>query len=74
MLTDLCSDQKIDMTVPVVMTNDEKGQEMCFYLTAVTQANPPQPTDSKVYLSRKRAMSGYATTMGGYPDMENEAR
>ena len=56
------------------MTNDEKGQEMCFYLTAVTQANPPQPTDSKVYLSRKRAMSGYATTMGGYPDMENEAR
>merc|ERR1711884_204386 len=71
---DNARDQKIDMTVPVMMTNDEKGQEMCFYLTAVTQANPPQPTDSKVYLSRKRAMSGYATTMGGYPDMENEAR
>merc|ERR1712241_1088369 len=53
---------------------DQKGQEMCFYLTAVSQANPPQPTDSKVYLSRKRAMSGYATTMGGYPDMEREAR
>merc|ERR1712241_113471 len=67
-------DQKIDMTVPVMMTHDEKGQEMCFYLTSVTQANPPQPTDSKVYLSSKRAMSGYATTMGGYPDMEREAR
>merc|ERR1711953_1035571 len=66
--------QKIDMTVPVMMTHEEKGQEMCFYLTAVSQANPPQPTDSAVYLSRKRAMSGYATTMGGYPDMEREAR
>merc|ERR1711973_111880 len=49
-------DQKIDMTVPVMMTHDEKGQEMCFYL------------------SNKRAMYGYATTMGGYPNMENEAR
>merc|ERR1712142_394839 len=71
---DNARDQKIDMTVPVMMTHDEKGQEMCFYLTNVTQANPPQPTDSKVYLSSKRAMYGYATTMGGYPDMENEAR
>merc|ERR1712024_88736 len=66
--------QKIDMTVPVMMTNDEKGQEMCFYLTNDSQGNPPQPTGSGVYLSRKKAMYGYATTVGGYPNFENEAR
>merc|ERR1711872_250593 len=26
--------QKIDMTVPVMMTYNEKGEEMCFYMTA----------------------------------------
>merc|ERR1712241_984558 len=66
--------QKIDMTVPVMMTNDEKGQGMCFYLTKDSQGNPPQPTGAGVYLSRKKAMYGYATTMGGYPNFENEAR
>ena len=62
------------MTVPVMMTHGEKGTEMCFYLTAETQGNPPEPTDTSVYLSRKSAMSGYATSMGGYPNMETEAR
>merc|ERR1711978_431787 len=66
--------QKIDMTVLVMMTHDEKGQEMCFYLTNDSQGNPPQPTGAGVYLSRKKAMYGYATTMGGYPNFENEAR
>ena len=70
----VCSDQKIDMTVPVMMTHSEGETEMCFYLTAGTQADPPQPTSSSVYLSRKPDMSGYATTMGGYPNMEAEAR
>merc|ERR1711978_335310 len=52
--------QKIDMTVPVMMTNDEKGQEMCFYMTRSTQTNPPSPTDSLVYLSQKKGMTVYA--------------
>merc|ERR1712241_1121700 len=71
---DNARDQKIDMTVPVMMTNDEKGQEMCFYLTNDSQGNPPQPTGAGVYLSRKKAMYGFAATMGGYPNFENEAR
>merc|ERR1712187_350484 len=66
--------QKIDMTVPVMMTHDDKGTEMCFYLTNDSQGNPPQPTGAGVYLSRKKEMNGFATTMGGYPNFENEAR
>merc|ERR1712013_823986 len=33
-------DQKIDMTVPVMMTESEKGSEMCFYITKEFQSNP----------------------------------
>ena len=47
---------------------------MCFYLTNEVQGNPPSPTGAGVYLSRKKAMYGFATTMGGYPNFENEAR
>merc|ERR1712241_375479 len=71
---DNSGNQKIDMTVPVMMTNDDKGEEMCFYLTNAFQNNPPQPTGAGVYLSRKKSMYGFATTMGGYPNFENEAR
>ena len=51
-----------------------QGTEMCFYLTNAFQNSPPQPTGAGVYLSRKKSMYGYATTMGGYPNFENEAR
>jgi len=47
---------------------------MCFYLTNVAQGNPPRPTGAGVYISRKKAMSVFATTMGGYPNFANEAR
>jgi len=66
-------EQKIDMTVPVMMTYNEKGQEMCFYMTRSTQTNPPSPTDSSVYLSQKKGMTVYATSVGGYPDHNQEA-
>merc|ERR1712236_169765 len=66
--------QKIDMTVPVMSTVSEKGKEMCFYLTEAFQSNPPPPTATNVYLVQKKAMTVYATTMGGYPDMAGEAR
>merc|ERR1711990_856753 len=71
---DNTGNQKIDMTVPVMMTNDDKGEEMCFYLTNEAQGNPPRPTGAGVYLSRKKSMNVFATTMGGYPNFENEAR
>eukprot|EP00091_Calanus_sinicus_P016219 TRINITY_DN3549_c0_g1_i7.p1 TRINITY_DN3549_c0_g1~~TRINITY_DN3549_c0_g1_i7.p1 ORF type:complete len:203 (-),score=62.46 TRINITY_DN3549_c0_g1_i7:37-645(-) len=66
--------QKIDMTVPVMMTQSEKGSEMCFYITEEFQSNPPQPTGDGVYISNKKSMSVFAMTMGGYPNMEVEAR
>merc|ERR1712130_472607 len=65
--------QKIDMTVPVMMTYNEKGEEMCFYMTSSTQTNPPSPDNSDVYLSQKKNMTVYATTVGGYPDHASEA-
>jgi len=65
--------QKIDMTVPVMMTYSEKGMEMCFYMTANTQSNPPAPTADDVYLSQKKAMTVYATSVGGYPSHSAEA-
>ena len=68
------SDQKIDMTVPVMMTESEKGSEMCFYITKEFQSNPPRPSGSGVYLSQKKAMSVYAMSMGGYPNMAVEAQ
>merc|ERR1711936_558364 len=41
--------QKIDMTVPVMMTHSEKGVEMCFYMTQSTQSNAPAPTGEGGY-------------------------
>merc|ERR1711893_281745 len=65
--------QKIDMTVPVMMTYNEKGEEMCFYMTSSTQKNSPAPTNKDVYLSQKKDMTVYATTVGGYPNHATEA-
>jgi len=65
--------QKIDMTVPVMMTHSEKGVEMCFYMTQSTQSNAPAPTGEGVYLSQKKGMTVYATSVGGYPDHATEA-
>merc|ERR1719474_2057738 len=41
--------------------------------TASTQNNPPSPDNSDVYLSQKKNMTVFATTVGGYPDHGNEA-
>ena len=58
------SDEYIPMTVPVTThyTPAEGGKErmaMCFYLGAPSQANPPQPTNSDVYLQDRPAMTIY---------------
>ena len=47
---------------------------MCFYLTSEFQSNPPQPSGNGVYLAQKKAMTVFAMTMGGYPNMAVEAR
>jgi len=64
---------KLEMTVPVMMTESEKGSEMCFYLPASAQGSPPQPSASGVYLDTKKAMSVYATTAGGFPNKAQQA-
>ena len=61
------------MTVPVMMTYTEKGEEMCFYMTSSTQSNAPAPTNSDVYLMQVKDMTVYATSVGGYPNHSTEA-
>ena len=46
---------------------------MCFYMTQSTQSNAPAPTGEGVYLSQKKGMTVYATSVGGYPDHATEA-
>ena len=46
---------------------------MCFYMTSDTQSNAPAPTGEGVYLSQKKNMTVYATSVGGYPDHDTEA-
>ena len=54
--------KEIAMTVPVSTkwTKQSDGsyqKEMCFYLTEEYQANPPQPTNSRVYIVNRPAMT-----------------
>ena len=54
--------KKIAMTSPVSTkwTKQSDGsyqKEMCFYLTEEYQANPPQPTNSRVYIVNRPAMT-----------------
>merc|ERR1711915_568191 len=65
--------QKIDMTVPAMFTYNEKGEEMCFSMTSSTQNDPPTPDNSDVYLSQKKDMTVFSTTVAGYPDYGDEA-
>ena len=52
---------------------DEQGMEMCFYLTSSTQSNAPAPNSDKVYLSQKKNMTVFSTSVGGYPDHADQA-
>ena len=58
--------KKISMTSPVSMHMTKKSEvdnsfekEMCFYLDGSQQGNPPQPTNSEVYLTERSAMTIY---------------
>ena len=63
----------IEMSVPKMKIHGVvyKYIELCLY---VTGNNPPKPTDTKVYLRRWREMTGYANSIGGFPNMVAEAR
>ena len=56
-------ENKIKMTTPVSMkmkgNKNSFEKEMCFYLDSTHQANPPQPTNSDVYIVNRPAMSIY---------------
>ena len=54
--------KEIAMTVPVSTkwTKQSDGsfvKEMCFYLSEKYQANPPQPTNSRVYIVNRPAIT-----------------
>jgi len=68
---------KISMTSPVSMHMTSKNPQdnsftkaMCFYLDKSHQANPPQPTNTEVYLEKRPPMTVYTRKVGGY--MSNE--
>ena len=55
---------KINMTIPVSskwkkLQNNSFEKEMCFYLDETYQSNPPQPTNSEVYIVNRPAMTVY---------------
>merc|ERR1712165_449546 len=63
--------KEIAMTVPVSTTWTKQtdgtfNKEMCFYLSEKYQANPPQPTNSRVYIVNRPAMTVFTRRVGGY--------
>ena len=55
---------KIEMTVPVStemrkLSDNSFEKEMCFYLDETYQSNPPQPTNSEVYIVNRPEMTVY---------------
>ena len=56
--------KKIEMTIPVStkwtrLSENSVEKEMCFYLDEAHQSNPPQPTNSDVYIVNRPAMTVY---------------
>merc|ERR1719192_734195 len=68
--------KEIAMTVPVStkwtkQTDGTFNKEMCFYLSEKYQANPPQPTNSKVYIINRPAMTVFTRRVPGYMNDED---
>ena len=56
--------KEIAMTIPVSskwtkLSDGTFQKEMCFYLSEEYQTNPPQPTNSRVYIVNRPAMTVY---------------
>merc|ERR1712179_475102 len=63
--------KEIAMTIPVSTkwTKQSDGsyqKEMCFYLAEAYQATPPQPTNTRVYIVNRPAMTVFTRRVGGY--------
>jgi len=68
--------QKIDMTVPVMIKKNFRGgaEDMCFYITKEFQSGPPSATDRRVNVVAMPAMNVLVKTIkAGYPNWDNEA-
>jgi hypothetical protein len=68
--------KEIAMTIPVStkwtkLSDGTFQKEMCFYLSEEYQANPPQPTNSRVYIVNRPAMTIYTRKVPGYMDDED---
>jgi len=75
-------DESISMTVPVStqVSRDASSrtitQRMCFYIGQVHQANPPQPTNTEVFIENRQPMTIFTRQVSGYmddADMNTEA-
>ncbi|XP_059203658.1 heme-binding protein 2 [Centropristis striata] len=65
--------EKIEMTAPVIVKVEEnKGfwqmgeYTMSFLLPSTHQANPPKPTDEKVFINTMKDMKVYVKSYGGW--------
>ena len=70
-------EKEIAMTIPVSSkwTKQSDGtfqKEMCFYLSEEYQADPPQPTNSRVYIVNRPAMTVYTRLVTNYISLHFE--
>merc|ERR1712142_911468 len=71
---------KIDMTTPVTTMVEEDTDtdnlvyEMCFYIGAAHQSNPPTPSNTRVYIKEEEERKIFTRKVGGWMDSEKWAR
>jgi len=60
--------EKIVMGIPVSIEAQEGSTQMeaCFFVPEANQASPPQPTDSRVFITTRPAMTVFTRKFGGY--------
>ena len=71
---------KIDMTTPVTTMVKEDGDtgnlsyEMCFYIGAAHQSNPPTPSNTRVFIKEEGERKIFTRMVGGWMNPEKWAR
>ena len=71
---------KIDMTTPVTTMVKEDGDtgnlsyEMCFYIGAAHQTNPPTPSNTRVFIKEEGERKIFTRMVGGWMNPEKWAR
>merc|ERR1712106_800777 len=67
-------DESISMTIPVStqVSRDPSSRivthRMCFFIGQIHQANPPQPTDSQVFIENREPITIFTRQVPGYMD------